>query len=224
MGQQSQKNHINIIFFLIHQFLITWSWHKFHMMRVLRLSAPLITKEHLAVTSAFPSGALGSSFSSHLSGGLLGSSSPAISSPATSHTSLGSAPELWTSGSGTSLHSSIGASSFLSPSSTLGSPSTTPFQPSFGESMLMGCRFRNLIQLIYSVRKETTDLWSFKPWRLSTHRVIYSLYTSLHPYPSRAGSGSGSYGAGLNACRRQGEATTSSQLPLSYYGWPDSKP
>ncbi|XP_050729808.1 forkhead box protein D3-B-like isoform X3 [Eriocheir sinensis] len=121
-------------------------------------------------TAPLTSGALGSSFSSHLGGGLLGSSSPAISSPSSSHTSLGTAPELWTSGSSTSLHSSIGASSFLSPSSTLGSPSTTPFQPSFG-------------------------------------------------------SGSGSYGAGLNACRRQGEATTSSQLaPLSYYGWTDSKP
>lgn len=118
------------------------------------------------------SSALGSSFPSHLSGGLLGSSSPSISSPGSTHTSLGSAPELWTSGSSTGLHSSLGASSFLGSSSSLGSPSATPFQPSFG-------------------------------------------------------SGGGSYGAGLNACRRQGEATTSSQLtplPYPYPCWPDSKP
>ncbi|KAG0718774.1 Forkhead box protein L1 [Chionoecetes opilio] len=123
------------------------------------LSAPSLT-----------SGALGSSFSSHLNSGLLGSSSPSISSPGATHTSLGSPPDLWTSGSGTGLHSSLGATSFLGSSSTLGTTSATAFQPSFG-----------------------------------------------------AGS---SYAAErLNACRRQGEATTSSQLtPLPYYCWPDTKP
>ncbi|XP_042206756.1 forkhead box protein E4-like [Homarus americanus] len=83
-------------------------------------------------TAPLPSGALGSGLPSHLSGGLLGGSSPSISSPGTTPGSLGSAPPLWTSGSGSSLASGLGASSFLGSGGSLGSPSTAPLQPSFG--------------------------------------------------------------------------------------------
>ncbi|XP_071518874.1 uncharacterized protein [Panulirus ornatus] len=78
------------------------------------------------------SGALGSGLPSHLSGGFLGGTSPSISSTGSTPGSLGSAPPLWTSGSGSSLPSGLGAGSFLGSGSTLGSPSTAPLQPSFG--------------------------------------------------------------------------------------------
>ncbi|KAK3859109.1 hypothetical protein Pcinc_034737 [Petrolisthes cinctipes] len=78
------------------------------------------------------SGALGSSFPSHLSGGLLGGSSTTISTAGTTPASLGSPPPLWSSGSGSSLSSGLGAGTFLGSSSSLGAPSTPSFQPSFG--------------------------------------------------------------------------------------------
>lgn len=77
------------------------------------------------------SGTLRSGLPGHLGGGFLGPS-PAISSPSSNTSGLGSTHSLWSSGTTSSLSSGLGTGSFLGSSSTLGSASAAPIQPSFG--------------------------------------------------------------------------------------------